>query len=102
MIRRHDDIMAECHYLLVQGLSLSRLSDEPLIHSGQGARKGNTNSEEVPPETRGDIAAHGFYKSGTTCIFDVQIVDTDAPSYRHLGFAKVLENKEKQKKNKHL
>ena len=36
---------------------------------------------EVPAELRADVSAHGFWKRGTTTIFDIRIVNLDAGSY---------------------
>ena len=39
---------------------------------------------EVPAESREDISAHVFWKQGTTAMFDIQIVNLDAVSCRHM------------------
>ena len=57
---------------------------------------------EAKPESRGDVTAHGFWKCGTTMIFDVRITDTDAPTNRQWDPAKVLKRQEKEKKDKYL
>ena len=35
----------------------------------------------VPAELRADVSAHGFWKRGTTVMFDIRIVNLDAESY---------------------
>ncbi len=52
-------------------------------------------------EARGDVGAHGFWKRGRTTIFDVQICDTDAKSYRNRNSKKVMEGTACRKKDKY-
>ncbi len=52
-------------------------------------------------EAHGDVGAHGFWKRGRTTIFDVQICDTDAKSYKNCTSKKVLESAALKKKNKY-
>ena len=35
----------------------------------------------VPVESRSHVSAHGFWKRGTTAMFDIRIVNLDAGSY---------------------
>jgi hypothetical protein len=53
-------------------------------------------------EEQGDPGCHGFWEHGRTTIFDMRIMDTDVRSYRKKEFAKVLEQHEKEKKDKYL
>jgi hypothetical protein len=53
-------------------------------------------------ETRGDLLIRGFWGSGTDCITDVRVTDTDAKSNLSKDPAKVLEAHEKEKKRKYL
>jgi hypothetical protein len=81
----------------------SAISNEPLIHRGQDGRAGaNAAGAEERPELRGDVAAHGFWRRGTTAIFDIRITDTNAPTYRGQDPHKVLAKQEKEKKAKYV
>ena len=115
VLLRHNDLAAEWHELCATALTPSAVSDEPLIHSGRVITQGNNGSglnagrrgpsngnNPDPRELRGDISAHGFWRRGTTAIFDVRIADTDAPSYRGQDPKKVLARHEKEKKDKYL
>ena len=52
-------------------------------------------------EARGDVAVHGLWEKGTTCILDIRITDTNAKSYAGTSSAKVLEKAAKVKKDKY-
>ena len=52
-------------------------------------------------EARGDVTAHGFWKSGRSTIFDICITDTDAVSYSNQASEKVLELVAKEKREKY-
>ena len=56
----------------------------------------------VPAESRSDVSAHGFWKRGTTAIFDIQIVNLDAGSYLRMTPEKVLAKSEKENKDLYL
>jgi len=114
VVIRHNDLAAEWHELCATALTPSAVSDEPLIHTGRAAR-GEQGSSNVPGdpdpagannpdhrELRGDVSAHGFWRRGTTAIFDVRIADTDAPGYRGQDPKKILARHEKEKKDKYL
>ena len=97
---RHDDIKGEWHHLCAQALVPAAVTDKPLIYSGRAVTQGtqqtraaggasatpnrnpNSTAEEVPPELRGDVAAHSFWERGTTAVFDIRVTDTEAPTYR--------------------
>ena len=55
-----------------------------------------------PQPCEGDASCHGFWERGRTSIFDMRITDTNAQSYWKKEFAKVLEQHEKEKKDKYL
>ena len=54
-----------------------------------------------PQELLGDLGVHGFWRRGTTAIFDIRVTDTDAAGYRRKDPAKVLADQEKAKKKKY-
>ena len=56
----------------------------------------------VPAESRADVSAHGFWKCGTTAMFDIRIVNLDAGSYLRMTPEKALANSEKEKKDLYL
>jgi hypothetical protein len=101
VLLRHNDVAAEWHTLCAAALTPSAVSDEPLILIGRDATA-QSNSTEPPPDLRGDVAAHGFWKRGTTAIFDIRVTDTDGPSARGLDPAKILKRHEKAKRDKYL
>jgi hypothetical protein len=70
---RHNDVAAEWHHLCAQALQPSAVSDEPLIHTGRGVPKDGSTGVEAAADSRGDVAAHGFWRRGTTAVFDVRI-----------------------------
>ena len=53
-------------------------------------------------ESRADVSAHGFWKRGTTLMFDIQIVNFDAGSYLRMTSEKALAKAEKEKKDLYL
>ena len=56
----------------------------------------------VPAELRADVSAHGFWKRGTTVMFDIRIVNLDAGSYLRMTPEKALAKAEKEKKDLYL
>ena len=64
--------------------------------------KNAAGMSESLPETRGDVAVHGFFQRGVTTIFDITICDTDCLTYRNHSPESVLAGREKVKKRKHL
>jgi hypothetical protein len=102
VLLRHNDVAAEWHNLCASALTPSAVSDKPLILTG---RVGNGHQEpgtEPPPDLRGDVAAHGFWRRGTTAIFDVRVTDMDAPSNHGQDPGKILKKHEKEKRSKYL
>jgi hypothetical protein len=84
-------------------LTPSAVSDEPLINSGRDPQAATDAAGiGVGPELRGDIAAHGFWKRGTTAIFDVRVTDTDCKSNRGRDPAKILLAHETEKRLQYL
>ena len=44
---------------------------------------------EVPADLRADVSAHGFWKRGTTVMFDIRIFNLDVGSYLYMMPEKV-------------
>jgi len=114
---RHDDVADEWRHLCGTALSPCRVEREPRIFSCVSQRAWNAAGASTPDsstptadalhppvvtEERGDASCHGFCEHGLTTIFDMRIMDMDARSYRKKEFAKVLEQHEKEKKDKYL
>ena len=51
---------------------------------------------------RGNVAIHGLWKKGETCILDIRITDTDCQSYSSPSSAKVFKNAAREKYRKYL
>ena len=49
-----------------------------------------------------DVSVHGFWKRGTSALFDTQIVNLDTGSYLRQTSSKDLETTKKEKKDKYL
>ena len=99
---RHNDLKHEWISLCTQALGKASVSDEPLIKTSQDVRNAGARGGEVAADLRGDISVHGFWKRGSSCIFDVRVTDTDQPSQRGTPPTKVLEKHEREKKAKYL
>ena len=56
----------------------------------------------VPTESSSYVSAHGFWKQGTTVVFDIRIVNLDAGSYLCTAPEKSLENEYKDKKGLYI
>ena len=101
--QRHNDVAAEWHDLCANALTEGAVTDEPLIPDyPQGNPPANARARERPRELRGDIGVYGFWRRGTTAIFDVRVTDTDAATNRGTDPVKVLRQQEKEKKDKYL
>ena len=71
------------------------------VGESQGGRGRTVNGEYrligqpgqvvVPAESRAEVSAHGFWKQGTTAMFDIRIVNLDAASYLRMTPEKALE-----------
>ena len=74
------------------------------VQEGKGNqdREGATVQPRVPDESRVDVSVHGFWKWGTSTLFDMRIVNLDAASYLRQTSAEDLETAEKQKKENYL
>ena len=112
---RHDDVADEAGELASLALTPSRVSYEPEIFSGKDVEAGQgcdgcaanpqsagkKKSNVAGDEARGDVAVHGLWKRGQTCILDIRVTDTDAKSYSASTSAKVLEKAAKLKRDKY-
>ena len=56
----------------------------------------------VPAESRADVSSHGFWKRGTTAMFDIQNFNLDVGSYLRMMPEKALAKAEKEKKDLYL
>ena len=61
-----------------------------------------TGQVAIPTESRADVSAHGFWKRGTTPMFDIIIFNLYVGSYLHMITEKSLAKAEKDKKNLYL
>ena len=73
-------------------------------HEGGGneGEEGATGQATVPDESWADLSVHGFWKWGTSDLFDMCIFNLDADSYLRQTSAKALATAEKKKKDKYL
>ena len=58
--------------------------------NGAARLVGQPGQVEVPAELRADVSTHGFWKQGTTAMFDIQIVNLDVGSYLRMTPEKAL------------
>ena len=70
--------------------------------NGAARLVGRPGQVVLPAELRADVSAHGFWKRGTTTMFDIQIVNFDAGSYLRMTPEKALAKAEKEKKDLYL
>ena len=80
--QRHDDARDEAGNLAALTLSKSRVSYEPKIFYGTDVRAGQQGQSEegagkkvAGNDARGDIAIHGLWKRGETCILGPRHAD---------------------------
>jgi len=114
---RHNDVADEWRHLCGTALSPCRVECKPRICScisrqawnaaGASTPDSSTPTADAPrppsvTEEWGDASCHGFWERGHMTIFYMHITDTDARSNRKKEFAKVLEQHEKEKKDKYL
>ena len=115
---RHDDVADEWRHLCATAFSPCQAKRKPRIFSSVSCHAGTAASNTTPlssstptagtpqppttTEERGDASCHRFWERGCTCIFDMRIMDTDAKSYRKKEPTKVLEQHEKEKKDKYF
>ena len=79
-----------------------------MINNGRGlndttqrrATEGTRN--QAGKESRGDVLVHGLWETGSECVLEICILDTNANSYKDKTSKKVLEEHVKRKKDKYL
>ena len=87
----------EAGALAAMVLTHSKVSYEPTFFYGRGVTAGQPNNTQqtgsnvVGDEARGDVMVHGLWKTGSSCVLDIRITDTDASSYHAISSTKVLE-----------
>ena len=65
--------------------------------NGEDRLVGQPGQVVVPAESHAHVNAHGFWKQGTTAMFDIQTVNLDAGSYLRMTPEKALAKPEKEK-----
>ena len=104
ILQRHNDVAGEWHMLCAEALKPSAVTDEPRIPTYQPAPAPGARQRGDPPpprDLRGDIAVHGFWRRGTTAVFDIRVTDTDCASYRQRDPSSVLHSQEEAKKRRY-
>ena len=48
-----------------------------------------------------DLSVRGVWQSQTVALFDIRVIDTDAPSYLHWDVVSILSSAEEEKKRKY-
>ena len=64
--------------------------------------EGQPRQVVVPAKSRADVSAHGFWKQGTTVMFDIRIFNLDVGSYLRMTPEKALAKAVKKKKDLYL
>ena len=70
--------------------------------NGAARSVGQPGQVVVTAELRADVSAHGFWKQGTTAMFDIRIVNLDAGSYLRMTPEKAIAKEEKEKEDLYL
>ena len=70
--------------------------------NGAARLVGQPGQVVVPAVSRADVSAHGFWKRGTTTMFDIRIINLNAGSYLRMTPEKALAKAEKEKKDLYL
>ena len=78
-----------------QGLSAPTVNGAAILARSPG-------QVQVPAELREGVSPHGFWKRGTTAMFDILIVNLGAGSYLSITSEKALAKAEKEKKDLYL
>ncbi len=100
--QQHENVCEELAHLCLMALMPSQISSKPKIFYGRDLAVAQRPANEVlGDKASGDVEAHSLWKRGRTTIFDIQVCDTDAKSYRNCNSKKVLEGALHRKKNKY-
>ena len=84
---RHNDARNEASALAMHALQASKVTYEPMINNGRGPnattqrRTTEGTGNQAGKESREDVLVHGLWETGSSCVLDICITDTDAPSY---------------------
>ena len=70
--------------------------------NGAARLVGQPGQVVVPAESRAGVSAHGFWKRGTTTMFNIRIVNLDTGSYLRMTPEKALAKAEKENKDLYL
>ena len=70
--------------------------------NGSARLIGKQGQVVVPAESMADVSAHGFWKRGTTAMFNIRIFNLDAGSYLRMAPEEALAKAEKEKKDLYL
>ena len=85
---RHNDVRDEAGALASHALQASKVTYEPMINNGRELndaaqrRRTQSSGNQAGKEARGDVLVYGLWETGTSCVLDVCISDTDQPSYK--------------------
>jgi hypothetical protein len=103
-IVRHNNLAGTAGALAAMALTKSCVSYEPNIFYGAGvlAGQGIADLEKIGHESRGDVAVHGLWKRGETCILDIVVTDTDAKAHEQSTSRNAIEGAARKKKKKYL
>ena len=91
VVQRHNEIRDTIYDLTC--LVFNQVTREPIIQD---------RSDDPPQEALvADIKARGVWQPQATALFDIRVIDSDAPSYLNISPQQVLKIAERDKKNKY-
>ena len=70
--------------------------------NGAAVLAGIPGQVQLHVESRVDVSTHGFWKRGTSTMFDIRIVNLDERSYLHMTPDQALSNSDKENKDLYL
>ena len=91
MIQRHNEVRNALGDLA--SLVYKDLIHEPIVQEA--------NDACGIPSLVADLSIRGVWQSQTVALFDIRVIDTDAPLYLHRDVASVLSSAEEEKKRKY-